>query len=106
MRTTLALIWRSWSYCLLRLDSGVVETIAAFDQVTQLLGKACCWSAIDHVVIEVDRHIEVFADFYALVNDAWLAGNAANDHAQRMKGEMNAPSAPASEHATRIEFHR
>src|SRR6266487_6060503 len=98
--------WISLEYGLLRGDRGVIETIAAFDQVNQLLDKACCWSAIDHVVIEVDGHIEVVADLYALVNDAWLPGYAANDNAQRMEGDMHAPSAPASEHANRIELHR
>src|SRR6266581_1313704 len=98
--------WISLEYGLLRGDRGVIETIAAFDQVNQLLDKACCWSTIDHVVIEVDGHTEVFADLDALVDDAWLPGNAANDNAQRMEGYMNAPSASASEHANRIELHR
>ena len=57
-------------------------------------------------MIEVDGHIEVFTDLNALVNDAWLPGYAANDNAQRMEGDMNAPSTPASKHANRIELHR
>ena len=50
MWTTLALFGCSWSYGLLRLDSGVVETIAALYQVFQPLDEACCWSAVDHLV--------------------------------------------------------
>src|SRR6266496_4607268 len=106
LRTTFALFGCPWSDGLLRRDHEVVEAIAALDQVNQLLGKACCWSAIDHVMIKVDCHIEVFTDLNALVNDARLPGYAANDNAQRMEGDMNAPFAPASEHANRIELYR
>src|SRR6266487_1883887 len=106
LRTTFALFGCPWSDGLLRRDHEVVQTISALNQVNQMLRKACCWSAIDHVVIKVDGHIEVFADLDALLNDAWLPGYAANDNAQRMEGDMNAPSTPASEHANRIELHR
>src|SRR5438105_10680548 len=55
MRITLALLCCSWSYDLLRLDSGVVETIAALNQVFQPLGEACCRSAVHHPTIKADR---------------------------------------------------
>src|SRR6266568_4883057 len=55
MRITLALLCCPCSYDLLQLDSGVVETIAALNQVFQPLGEACCRSAIDHLMIKADR---------------------------------------------------
>src|SRR6266568_5148255 len=55
MRITLALLCCPCSYDLLRLDRGVVETIAALNQVFQPLGKACCRSAVHHPTIKADR---------------------------------------------------
>ena len=67
MRTTLALLGCPWSYSLLRLDRGVVETIAALNQVFQPLGEAGGRSTIDNCMIEAQRHAEIFANGYVPV---------------------------------------
>src|SRR6266702_8789111 len=55
MRITLVLLCCPCSYDLLRLHCGVVETIAALNQVFQPLGEACCRSAVHHPTIKADR---------------------------------------------------
>src|SRR5436305_1498797 len=72
MQTALTLLVCPWSYGLLRLDRGVVETIAALNQVFQPLGETCRRSAIDHAVIEAQRHAEVFEESDVPVDGACL----------------------------------
>jgi len=62
------------------------------------LGEPCCRRAVNDVVIEADRHAEVFTDLYAPVNDARFLGNAAERNAQCSGGKGDPPPAPFPEH--------
>src|ERR1700693_4538476 len=77
MRTTLALLYCPWSYGLLRLDRGVIEIIAALNQVFEPLGEACRRSAIDNIVIKTNRQAQIVPDSYVPINDTRLLADAA-----------------------------
>ena len=98
-RTMLALPGCLWSSGLLRLDRGVVETIAALNQFLQPLSEACCWSAVDRLVIKADRQTQIFPDGDVPVNDPRLLANAAHRNPEGMGGERDSLSGPFPKHA-------
>src|SRR6266699_151751 len=103
----LALLCCSCSYGLSRLDSGVVETIAALNQFFQPLGEACCRSAVDHLMIKADRQTEIFPDSYAPVNDISFHANTAHRNIECLGGGWrDAPSGLFPKHTNRREAHR
>src|SRR6266851_4107000 len=107
MRTTLALLCCPWSYGLLRLDRGVIEAIAALNQVFQPLGEARCRSAVDHLVIKADRQTEIFPHGDAPVNDLSFHANPAHRNIEGLGGGWrDAPSGPFPKHPNRREAHR
>src|SRR6266566_7866478 len=107
MRTTLALLGCPWSYSLLRLDRGVVETIAALNQVFQPLGEVCCRSTVDHLVIKTNRQTEIFPDGYVPVNDTLLHANTAHRNIECLgRAWRDAPSGTFPKHTNRREAHR
>jgi hypothetical protein len=54
MRGIHLLLRRAFRSGLFRLDRGVAQTIAAFDQFFQALGEACCRSPVDDSVIKAE----------------------------------------------------
>src|SRR5438034_3209780 len=99
MWTMLALFGCSWSDGLLRLDRGLVETIAALDQFFQPRDEACCRSAIDDIVIQTDSQTQVLADGDLPIHDAWLLGDAAQGEEEAMDGRGGyAPATSFAKH--------
>src|SRR3989304_8866378 len=84
----------------------VVKPVAVFDHSLQALRKACCWCAIDNVVIKAKRHTQVFADFYAMINHTWFLGNAAQGDLECMVGKWYSPATSASIHPYRGHHDR
>ena len=105
-RTMLALPGGLWSDGLLRIDRGVVETIAALNQFFQPLSEACCWSAVDRLVIKADRQTQIVPDGDVPVNDHRLLTNAAHRNPEGMGGERDSPSGPFPKHPDCCEAHR
>ena len=82
LRAMLALPGDFWSGALLRRDHEVGQTIAALDQVFQLLGEACCRCAIDDIVIKTDRQTQIVPQSDVPIHDNRLLANTAHRHAE------------------------
>src|SRR2546423_3629201 len=106
MRITLALLCCPWSYDLLRLDSGVVETVAALNQVFQPLDEPSGWRAVDNIMIEAQRYAEIFPDGYLSVRDAWFFTDAAKGDIECMVVDRDAPTGPFPKHPHCRYTHR
>src|SRR5438105_6700529 len=91
---------------LLRLDRGVAQTIAAFDQFFQPLGETCCRSPVDRLVIKADRQTQIVPDGDVPVHDPRLLTNAAHRHPEGMGRERNSPSSPFPKHPHCCDAHR
>lgn len=47
------------------LDFALSEAVTTFDQFFQPRGEACCWNAVDEIMIQADRETEIFPDLYS-----------------------------------------
>src|SRR6266849_3476893 len=106
MRTNLALLGCPSRDSLFRLDRGVVETIAALNQVFQPLGEACGRSTIDKCMIEAQRHAEIFANSYVSVYDARFLSDATEGDINSMVVDRDAPACTLPKHSYCRYAHR
>ncbi len=91
----------------LQRDHGVEKTIAALDQFFQPLGEACCWCAIDDIVIEADRQTQIVTYRDLPVNDPRFLANATYCHHERCRrGYWDAPARTVLKYAYCRETHR
>ena len=89
----------TWSYGLLWLDRGVIEAIAAFDQVYQPVDKTSCRAAIGNAVIEAQRHAEIVANGDVPIDDTWLRSQATQRDREACSGHGEAPAVAFPEHS-------
>src|SRR5919108_1256577 len=100
------LMWRGFGSGLFRLDCGIVQTIAAFDQFFQPLGETYRRRAVDHIVIKTDRQAQIVPQSDVSINKNRLLSNAAYRHPEGMGGERYAPTGTVPKHTNRREAHR
>src|SRR5712692_84927 len=92
---------------LLRLDRGVVETIAALNQFFQPLGETCRRCAIDDLVIKTERQAQIVPDGDVPVNDPRLLANATHRHHEWCRGGWrDTPARTVPKHAYCRDAHR
>src|SRR6266487_2893249 len=64
----------------------VGQPVTALDQLLQLLDKACRWRTVNNVVIEADRHTQVFANRDVSFHHTRFCGDSTECEAERMHG--------------------
>ena len=55
--------------------------------------------AVHDVVVKGDRQVEHVARYHTLLDDGWLASDAADDQKDRLPGRRQAPATAATGHA-------
>src|SRR6266480_4891574 len=83
---------------LLRLDRGVDQTVAAFDQFFQPLSETCCRSSIDQIMIEAQGQAEVVTDDDVPVDDAWILSDTTQGKIKGTLSERDAPTSTFAKH--------
>src|SRR5947209_14720589 len=77
----------------------IEQAEAAFNQVFQPLGEACCWSAVNNVMIQADRQAEIFSDGDVSIHDARLLNNAPQGELKRLACCRDRPAYTWPKHA-------
>ena len=84
----------------------LVESKPVFDQFGKLLGKTRRRRAVDDVMVETERHIQVLPWDNAPVHHARLLGDAAHHHRPRVDSHAKPPAAVRAEHPHRGQTDR
>src|SRR6476659_7642598 len=84
---------------------ALTEAIPTLDQFFQALDEARSWRAVNDVVIDADRHVQIIAHLDAPVHDPRLLGDAAESHFKRMHPERDRPAAALPKHPKRGHAH-
>jgi hypothetical protein len=58
---------------------GLLQPVSALDELYQSFHEARCRGAVDDIVVEGDRQVEQVTRFDTLLDDGWLASDAAHD---------------------------
>jgi hypothetical protein len=73
---------------------GRIQPVAALDELYQSFNEARRRSAVYDIVVEGDRQVEQVARFNTLLDDGWLACDAAHNQEDGLPGRRQAPAPP------------